>query len=264
MKWEEMTTLKLGEYAKKEKAVAIVPIGSLETHGPHLPVGTDFLIGQKIASLAAEREEVVILPSLPYSWVTMQIGYSGAVNMKAEVLLAFWENIFDEVARNGFKKIILLNAHGGHGKILPVFMREFSLKDKGYTIYWHTYYTSKEVGNLIAKLGMLPMEHADEAETSIMLYLYPELCEIDKIPPTRVEKIKEFDVEPATVGFDWASDWGRMQHSTGDAYKATRENGEKIVNFCVDTFVELIKKIKVDDKVLARKKKYYRDARSMD
>lgn len=260
MEWEEMTTYDLEEYAKKEDAVAIVPVGCLEAHGPHLPLGTDILAVGKIALLAAEREEVVVLPPLPYAWTSVHTGYSGAINMKAEVLLTFWGNIFDEIARNGFKKIILLNGHGGNKGILWVFIREFALKNKDYTIYYHNYFSSKEVDNLITKLRMDSMEHADEVETSIMLYLYPELCQMDKVPKTRIEKTKDFDVKPAIVGFEWATNWTKWHNATGAPYKATAEKGEKLVELFVKILIELIKKVKADDKVLDAKKKFHHDA----
>jgi len=260
MEWEEMTTYDLEEYAKKEDAVAIVPVGCLEAHGPHLPLGTDILAVEKIALLAAEREEVVVLPPLPYAWTSVHTGYSGAINMKAEVLLTFWGNIFDEIARNGCKKIILLNGHGGNKGILWVFIREFALKNKDYTIYYHNYFSSKEVDNLITKLRMDSMEHADEVETSIMLYLYPELCQMDKVPKTRIEKTKDFDVKPAIVGFEWATNWTKWHNATGAPYKATAEKGEKLVELFVKILIELIKKVKADDKVLDAKKKFHQDA----
>lgn len=260
MEWEEMTTYDLEEYAKKEDAVAIVPVGCLEAHGPHLPLGTDILAVEKIALLAAEREEVVVLPPLPYAWTSVHTGYGGAINMKAEVLLTFWGNIFDEIARNGFKKIILLNGHGGNKGILWVFIREFALKNKDYTIYYHNYFSSKEVDNLITKLRMDSMEHADEVETSIMLYLYPELCQMDKVPKTRIEKTKDFDVKPAIVGFEWATNWTKWHNATGAPYKATAEKGEKLVELFVKILIELIKKVKADDKVLDAKKKFHQDA----
>ncbi|MBS7618465.1 creatininase family protein, partial [Candidatus Bathyarchaeota archaeon] len=114
MKWEELTADDLAELSRRNDSVVVVPIGSLEKHGPHLPLGTDGLTIYKIALNASEIEPCIILPPLFYSYVADMRQFPGAINIREDLLLNFLENVCEEVSRNGFKKILIVNGHGGN------------------------------------------------------------------------------------------------------------------------------------------------------
>src|SRR5690606_29127243 len=113
MRWENLTAKQL-EVAARDTGVCLVPLGVLETHGPHLPLGTDVFIAHALACRAAEREPAVVFPPLPFGKVYEAAPFPGAVALKPDLLVALAENTFDEIGRNGFEKILLVNGHGGN------------------------------------------------------------------------------------------------------------------------------------------------------
>ena len=174
MLYKSLTSLDVKE-ASKKRLVAILPVGSIEAHGPHMPVGTDSLTVYNIAKLAAEKEESVVLPPLYYAYVPESKHFPGAISLTAKTLLTLLEEICDEISRNGFKKILIVNGHGGNTPILKVFLREILNKKKDYALYAmiRPLFPARD---LISKLSEgRRVGHACEIETSIGLYLFGDL-----------------------------------------------------------------------------------------
>ncbi|HIE27784.1 TPA: creatininase family protein [Candidatus Poribacteria bacterium] len=244
MQWEKSTAAEIKSLVKEE--VCIIPLGSLEKHGEHLPTGIDGLVAHKIALLAAEQEPVAVLPPLFYTYVKPMKNLPGAISIETDLLLSFLENVCDEVGRNGFRKIILANGHGGNNALLNVFAQHLIDKDKPYAVYIPPIFMAHDV---IRKLLETPETgHACELETSFALYLYPELCQMDKLPEGFSTSQKDYDVSPASTSVDWYASYPDAY--VGDAHKASAEKGRKMVEAQVERLVELIRKIKADDKVL--------------
>ncbi len=233
VEWEKITAGDLVKF--KEERVCIVPLGSLEKHGEHLPLGIDGLVANRIAMMAAEKEPVAVLPPLYYTYVKEMKNLPGAVSLETGLLLKLLENICDEVARNGFKKIILLNGHEGNIALLKVLSQHLVDKGKDYAVFVPPIFLAPDVIKEVKETS--ETGHACEIETSIALYLYPELCKMDRIPDGFYSSKKDYDASPAYVG---------------DARKASIEKGKRIVDAQVEKLVELIRKIKKDDKVLSK------------
>jgi len=250
MQWEKITSRELYEMVKEE--VCIIPIGSLEKHGEHLPLGNDALIAHKLALMAVEKEPAVVLPPLYFAYTKAMKNLTGAISLETDVLLAFLENLCDEVARNGFKKIILLNAHGGNVSILGVFLRHVADKGKDYAVYLPPIFLAPEVIKEVKETS--ETGHAGEIETSISLYLFPELCKMERLPKEFYSSRRDYDVSPASTSIDWYAAYPDAY--VGDARKANAEKGRRIVEAHVEKLVELIRKIKRDDKVLRKLKKF--------
>ena len=134
MQWELSTPVDLEKMAKEEK-LCIVPIGVLERHGEHLPLGTDGLVAHKIAVEASKIEPCAVFPVYWFGQVHEAKFSSGAVSFESDFTLALLKNLCDEIARNGFTKIMFVNGHGGNGSLLSYFL--FSTMDKNvpYTLY---------------------------------------------------------------------------------------------------------------------------------
>lgn len=180
MRWEELTYEELLEVAKSG-AIAIIPLGSLEVHDPHLPLGTDSLAIYKVAIEAAKREAAVVLPLLYYACVIENRHFPGTISISAHLLLKLLEEICDEIARNGFHKILIINGHGGNRRILRLFAREFLWKHKGYQIYI-LYDPWAPIQDIIGKVCKTSeIGHACEVETSYMLYLFPKLVKMNRV-----------------------------------------------------------------------------------
>jgi len=256
MLYEHLTNLDVKE-ASKKGLVAILPIGSIEAHGPHMPVGTDSITVYNIAKLAAEREEAVVLPPLYYAYVPENRHYPGAISLTAKTLLSLLEEICDEIARNGFKKILIVNGHGGNIQILRVFLRDILNKKKDYVLYGmiEPLLPIRDIISQIIKGKRFG--HAGELETSIGLYLFGDLIKMEN-----VKQEAEVGSTHLPKGIETPVDWQAyaLQLYLGDPRKATKEKGKIIADKLVEFLADAIRRIKQDAEVPRILDDFYRKA----
>ena len=136
MQWENLTSPDFAT-AVRETGVCILTFGVLERHSEHLPLGTDYLNGHKLACLAAAREPAVVFPPFYFGQIYEARCFPGTVTLKPTLLLELIFAVLDEIGRNGFKKIILLNAHGGNAHLLPFIAQASLAEQKPYTVYYY-------------------------------------------------------------------------------------------------------------------------------
>ena len=145
MKWENLREEEFDSAIKKSGGLCIIPIGCLEKHGQHLPVGMDSLVARDIALRATDIEDAMVFDLGP--WVgevstfhcydnPEEQNMRGCIGIKQDLLLKIFEAVCDEIARNGFDKILFLNNHGGNVVILKHFMRCQSYTKKPYATMW--------------------------------------------------------------------------------------------------------------------------------
>lgn len=167
-------------------AVAIIPFGSIEQHGPHLPVEVDSLLGGEVAlrtarKMAARGESVVVLPVVWTGVSEHHMEFGGTITLDLATYTALAEGICRSLVRHGFKRLVLLNGHGGNDNALRCITDDLTPK-LGVPIiqftYWHP---SADViaANLDAQPALL---HACEAETAMTMALRPELVAKERIP----------------------------------------------------------------------------------
>jgi len=144
MLWQDLREEEFEDAIRRSKGVCILPIGCLEKHGQHEPVGTDYFIAMSIAQRAAEQEDAVIFPTGP--WLGDVTGFHSSScsatsknhgNFALNIRTMVWalEELCDEIARNGFTKIAIFNVHGGNNPMVGTFLREIQRKEKPYTVY---------------------------------------------------------------------------------------------------------------------------------
>jgi len=246
MRWECLTSPDI-EMAAKNNLVAILPVGSIETHGPHMPTGTDFLAAYEIAKRAAEREPAVVLPPICYAYVAESSHFPGTIALTAKTLLTMLEEICDEIARNGFKKILIINGHGGNIPLLRVFLREHLAKKKDYTLYGLILPYPGPVHEVIQEIRETERGgHAGEIETSIGLYLFGDLVKMENVKGEAKVGSTNLPREIETPA-DWPA--RALQLYIGDPTLASKEKGEKIVEKFIEFLVEVIRKIKRDEHI---------------
>ena len=117
MRMENVTGKKVEEYLKTKKSV-IIPVGCLENHGKHMPLGTDTLIPNKIVELLEERSDVLVAPTIPYGATNTINGCVGTVTIGTDGLMMLLNKIIGSLYRYGFRKFIILNGHGGNNKAI--------------------------------------------------------------------------------------------------------------------------------------------------
>lgn len=201
MLWEDLREEEFEYAIERSKGVCVVPVGCLEMHGQHLPVGTDTKTCYHIAKEAAKTEEVVVFPGQYFGSVPGLNMWKGSIDFSLELRLRMLDELCSEISRNGFKKIMLLNGHGGNCAVFSAFVRNTLHTRKDYLVVARNEYqygiqrlardikagqsfpelTDEDVENVIRfsekkyKTG-----HACANETSIMLALEPHLVDISR------------------------------------------------------------------------------------
>jgi len=253
MLWTELTPDELMKL-DKQHTVVVLPIGCIEKHGAHLPLGTDGLAIEKVAIKAAEKTGAIVLPTIYYAYVPENRHLPGTITLSSQTLLKMLEEICDEVYRNGFKKILLLNGHGGNIRPLRLFLRDMQAKGKKYNLYILTdpWSPIKDVIDRIKESKVIG--HAGEIETSYMMYLYPNLCKID-------ERVREANlgVEKLVEGVEAMTDWigYAIEGYVGDPSKANPEKGRILFDAWVNKVAEIMEKISKDKLYDEIMEKYY-------
>ncbi|RLE92639.1 MAG: creatininase family protein [Thermoprotei archaeon] len=215
-----------------EKKVAVLPVGSIERHGDHLPLGTDTIIaeyiGEKIASV---RKDTVLLPPVYYGSCRGLRDFPGTWDIDPNILYRYILNIILEAARHGFKLIVIVNGHGGNISILKLAAREAAFKtDIGViVINWWTDLAQETRDKLFTKPG-----HAGEDETSVMLAINSSLVDMNyaKDVETEYPSIKIYSNKMEKSIYSEAL--------TGAATKASKEKGAEWLKAIVDHLNKII------------------------
>jgi len=245
MQWEHMTAPEFAS-AVRETGVCVIAMGVVEKHSDHLPLGTDFLNGHKIACQAAEKEPAVVFPPFYFGQIYEARCHPGTITLKPTLLLELIQGVLDEIGRNGFEKIIIYNAHGGNNHLLP-FIAQCSLwEEKPYSVYYFTGALTAEREKEWASICETSNHaHACECETSISLANHPHLVKMDRLPSEPAEPLGRLEHLPSTfAGISWYGDY--PDHYAGDARPASAEKGRLLRNLGVDSLAEHIAAVKAD------------------
>lgn len=245
MQWEELTASEF-HTAVHTTGICIIAMGVIEKHSEHLPLGTDYLAGHRLACLAAQREPAVVFPPFYFGQIYEARCFPGTITLRPTLLLDVIQGVFDEIGRNGFQKIMVFNAHGGNTHLLS-FLSQCALWDeKPYALYLPTSWLTPEGEKTWAALQEAPYGgHADEFETSLMLGLHPELVKSDRIPEHPARPLERLcDLPPTHTGIGWYSNY--PDHYAGDARTATPEKGRTLVELLVDNLARYIAAVKAD------------------
>src|SRR5213593_3511824 len=177
VKWEELTAADFRQAIQQSKGTCLLPFGILEKHGPHLPLGTDLLDVRHAALHAAEQEYAVVFPEYYFGQIFEAEHQPGTVAYSSHLQLELLQETTDEMARNGCKKVIIVNGHGGNEHLLPFFAQSQLQKPHDYVVYVLGFVESPPGGP--AKKTKIDM-HAGESETSKMLISRPDLVHMDR------------------------------------------------------------------------------------
>jgi creatinine amidohydrolase len=258
MQWEQLTATDFAN-AVCETGVCILPLGVLEKHSEHLPLGTDYLVGHRVACLAAEREPAVVFPPFYFGQIYEARCFPGTFTVAPSLLLELLQSVLDEIGRNGFKKIILFNAHGGNTHLLRFLAQSQLWEQKPYTLYMPTRWLSAEAENLWTAMRSTDFGgHACEEETSLVLGIHPELVKMDRVPERPAHPLGRMaSLPPTHTGARWYADY--PDHYAGDARTATREKGQFLVNAMADNLAEYIAAIKADTVVPGLEAEFFKN-----
>jgi len=231
----KMTWPEAKEAIEKVKMV-IVPLGSCEQHGPHLPLDTDTTLGEEMAFRLAEKVGAVVLPTLPFGQVWSARDYPGTISLSPDTLKAILIDVCKSLYRHGVNRVVLLSGHLGNLPYLKEAARE--VVDSGIEMtFWsfcYPNYKALSKGLMTTPFWNGSVFHAGELETSLLLAVAPDDCQMDKA-------VSEFPIVPPNYEFS-PSSWKAISNSGvfGDARAATAQKGAEYIDRQVAFMAEVI------------------------
>ena len=255
--WEELTGPDFIEAIKRAQGTCLLPFGIMEKHGPHMPIGSDLINARYTALHAAENQYAVVFPEYYFGQISEARHEPGTVAYTRDLQLALLQATTDEMARNGCKKILIVNGHGGNDSLLPYFAQSQLDKPHDYVVYLFNQRMPASGGP--TKKTTVDA-HAGESETSKMMVVRPDLLHQDRATSESGADQNRQNL-PAGVytGIWWYSRY--PDHYAGDGSAATRELGEYQMNWWVDSVSKVIVAIKADDVSLKLQNEFYEKSR---
>jgi creatinine amidohydrolase len=251
--WEELTAADFREGIHRSQGTCLLPFGILEKHGPHLPLGTDLLDVRYAALHAAEQDYTIVFPEYYFGQIAEARHEPGTVAYSRQMQLALLQETTDEMARNGCKKVIIMNGHGGNESLLPYFAQTQLDKPHDYVVYVFDRRTPESGGP--AKKTSIDM-HAGESETSKMMISRPDTVHIDRANrESGADQHRQNLPEDVYTGIWWYARF--PNHYSGDGSAATRELGKFQMDWWIDAVVKAIRAVKADEVSLKLQNEFY-------
>lgn len=253
-RYEELTWPEMRE-AIARQPVVLLPFGSVEDHGPHLPLNTDNVIVAAVCLEAARRapEEMLVMPLVAYGLDEHHMDFPGTVSVDMRTLIGYVADVAASPARHGFTHILIVNGHGSNASIADLAARRVVLET---SIICGAMSPNAAIDPTLAEPTFSQMRrsgpggvaHAGEYETAMMLYLRPDLVQMDKavreVGQIRLTYFNWDHPEPSVLAWqDW---WSRMSESgvCGDPTVATAEFGRALFETTVENFIRFVREFR--------------------
>ncbi|HEY5271564.1 MAG TPA: creatininase family protein [Anaerolineales bacterium] len=228
MRWEDLTGDQFPEAVKQAESVCLLPLSCIERHGHHLPLGTDMFIGRELCRRIADLEPAVIFPDFFFTQILEARHTSGTFGIEPELIIRLLENTCREIARNGLKKIVIVNAHGGNEHLIYYFAQIQLASRRDYVVYVPQPAYQTEEPTTAAQWETVIDGHAGERETSSILAIRPELVRPESMPSDGegmpLGRLKPLSDQDTYVGIWWYAD--NPTHYCGDGRPATAQKGD--------------------------------------
>jgi creatinine amidohydrolase len=258
--WEELTAPDFVKAVEKSSKVCILPFGIIEKHGPHMPTGTDLIDARAQVLNAVKEEYAVVFPAYYFGQINEARHQPGVVAYSPELIWKALQETCDEISRNGFEKIIIVNGHGGNNDFLKYFCMAQLSEKRNYAIYIFQPKTDpnehKIVEELMKKLPPATGEHAGAIETSYMLAVRPDLVKLDKATMQSGEDQDRLSSLPDVhTGIWWYAKF--PNHYAGDGKYASVELGRALLEEDTKQIIRMIREVKADTKVPELQKRFF-------
>ena len=256
-KWEELTAPDFLQAIKNSQGTCLLPFGILEKHGPHLPLGTDLLNVRYLSLTAVAQEFAIVFPEYYFGQIFEAKHQPGTVAYSLQLQLQLLQETTDEMARNGCKKVLIVNGHGGNEYLLPLFAQAQLERPHDYVVYVY-WPSTRETGRPAVK-DKVDM-HAGESETSHTMVSRPDLVHIDRVPNESGKDLARQKLpQDVYTGIWWYARF--PNHYSGDASTASKELGDFDKKTMVEKLVTAIRAIKQDEVSLQLQNEFYQDAK---
>jgi creatinine amidohydrolase len=246
VRWEELTSPDFAQAVVRSDSTCIIPIGILEKHGPHLPLGTDLLDCREVSLRAARKEYTIVFPEYYFGQIFEARHQPGTVAYSERLQMDLLQETCDELARNGIKKVIIVNGHGGNDEFLHYFCQCQLATKRDYIVYLFDPSDDQAMQDQLKKLRKTTVDgHAGEEETSTMLADRPELVHLDRANlESGADMQRLAALKHAYTGIWWYA--GQPNHYRGDGSFGNKELGELALSLESGLLVEMIKSVKSD------------------
>lgn len=252
--WEELTGPDFIRAIHQAQNTCLLPIGILEKHGPQLPIGTDLFDVRYAALHAAEKEYVVVFPPYYFGQIFEARHQPGTVAYSAHIQMELLQATVDEMARNGCRKIIIVNGHGGNESFLPYFAQTQLAQRHNFAVYIFGLPNLKQPGR--PPLHSSENMHAGEDETSHVMISRPDLVHLDRArQQSGADQHRLHLPDHLYTGIWWYARF--PNHYAGDASYANRALGEFDMNTWIRELTESIKAVKADQETLKLQNEFY-------
>lgn len=246
---ESMTSPEVHEQIASGRELVVVPFGAVEQHGPHLPIGTDAILGDEIGYRTADRLDAFLAPTVRVGCSPHHMAFPGTVTVQAETLTKIAVEISESLVHHGFRRIFLLPTHFGNFASLAAAAAKLEQADLGgaAVISPGDYFAEVLEGATLgvsAELGIPPGEsgaHCGEWETSVMLVLRPELVHMDRAEAGYTGDLQEGLAKVFSSGTQAIASNGVI----GDPTKASAAHGQRYIERLVDIAVMAVERAEV-------------------
>ncbi|WP_299829599.1 creatininase family protein [uncultured Roseobacter sp.] len=232
------------------KTIAILPTAAIEQHGPHLPVGTDTLIGQgmleELHRQAPDDLDLRILPLQAVGKSNEHLWAAGTLTLTAATALAVWTEIGLSVARAGIRKIAIVNSHGGNLDLVSILSRELRVQADMLAVkcQWGAFGTPEGMySDQEKQFGI----HGGDVETSLMLHFRPQTVDMSAAQDFRSTAERSAISPIGPVSYGWIASDLNPEGTVGEAHRATAEKGAATARHQVAGFVDLLRKMEQTD-----------------
>jgi len=228
----------------KENDIVLFPTGSTEQHGKHIAEDNDAFTALEVAKRVAKKTGVLVAPVMPFGYSPHHMAFPGTITLPFATLVNVYKEVCKSLMKHGFKKIVIMNGHGGNNNAIALALRELK-EDTGVTVYSLMVFPGRWAPEVVKETIETRGGHADEMETSVALYLGQRVLfekgEKGILPETTSEFIQKYRARSST-----AYDFNDMtvSGSLGDPTYASVEKGKKIMEAGIDEIAKFIEELK--------------------
>ncbi|MCL4251313.1 MAG: creatininase family protein [Anaerolineae bacterium] len=258
MRWEELTSDDFPQAVAASQGVCLLPLSVVERHAHHLPMATDTYIARDLCRRAAEIEPALIFPDFIFTQILEAQHCAGTIALDPDLILSLLDNVCREIARNGLRKIVLVNAHGGNHGLIGLFLQKQLASPRDYVVY--VTYPPVIAADDPAEVGDWSAgDHAGAQETAAVMAIRPDLVHFDRVRADGEGdargRLKALTDLGTTTGIWWYAD--HPTHYAGDASPATAEKGERWLAARGKALARAIRAIKADDETLRLQQAFF-------
>jgi creatinine amidohydrolase len=253
VKWEELTAEDFVKAIQHSQGTCLLPFGILEKHGPQLPLGTDLINVRYVSLHGAAEEYAVVYPEYYFGQIFEAKHEPGTIAYSAKLQLELLQETTEEMARNGCKKIVIVNGHGGNNSLLPFFAQSQMAAPRDYVVYVYQH-SNWPAGRPAMKSKT--DSHAGESETSHTMVSRPDLVHLDRAASENGSDQNRQDLPKGVyTGIWWYAKF--PEHYAGDATGANTALGEFDMKAWADDLANVIRAVKADQVSLRLQNEFF-------